>query len=128
MKRSHCAVGIAATALLLGLTACVSVEADRQPRTGASASVPGFLPEVPPAEESADTSDEYMDLLVNLSWDEQTDADKQAMCDSIEMLGTAWAAGVLEQGGAAYGTRGDEVDWDMAALLIADKCVTEGYS
>lgn len=126
MSRSSYVVGLSAALLLAALTGCVTVEPDR-PRTGA-AQGSGFLPEEFPSEEAPPTGDTYMDLLVNLSWDQQTEADKQAMCDSIDLLGVAWAEGVLEEAGSAYGTQGEVIDWADAAQKVADKCVTEGYS
>jgi hypothetical protein len=56
--------------------------------------------------------------VVDLSWDQQTEADKNAMCGGIAMFGADWAAEQMQLGaGADTG-----IDWDRAAQLVEVKC------
>ena len=59
--------------------------------------------------------------VVDLSWKQQTEEDKDAMCQSIALYGPGWAAQQMELGAA---TDIDGVDWDRAAELVAQKCAT----
>jgi hypothetical protein len=55
--------------------------------------------------------------VVDLSWAQQTEADKNAMCGGIAMFGTAWAAEQMR-----IGAGNESVDWDRAAVLVEAKC------
>lgn len=56
-------------------------------------------------------------LVVDLSWNQQTEQDRDAMCLGISLYGTGWAADQMHAGA------GDEsVDWDRAAELVEQKC------
>jgi hypothetical protein len=67
---------------------------------------------------SAPAPDEDMtQLVVDLSWQQQTEDDRDAMCLGLAVYGTDWGADQMRLGA------GDEsVDWDRAAELVAQKC------
>lgn len=99
-------------AAVFGLTAC-STSTDPKPEATPAAAITTTAPEPTPA----DTSDDMTQLVVDLSWAQQTEDDKDAMCLGIALGGPEWAAEQMRTGA------GDEsVDWDRAAELITDKC------
>jgi hypothetical protein len=58
-------------------------------------------------------------LVVDLSWNQQSENDKDAMCFGIELGGPEWAAEQMRAGA------GDSsVDWQRAAELVEAKCAT----
>jgi starvation-inducible outer membrane lipoprotein len=65
---------------------------------------------------SADSED-MTQTVVDLSWAQQTETDKNAMCGGIAMFGTEWAAEQMR-----IGAGNESVDWDRAAVLVEAKC------
>jgi uncharacterized protein involved in copper resistance len=61
--------------------------------------------------------DDMTQTVVDLSWDQQTEADKNAMCSGIAMFGSEWAAEQMR-----IGAGNESVDWDRAAVLVEAKC------
>jgi hypothetical protein len=55
--------------------------------------------------------------VVDLTWDNTSEVDKQSMCDGIDLFGTEWAADQLRDGAGD-----DSLDWDRAAVIIEGKC------
>lgn len=63
------------------------------------------------------TAEDMTQLVVDLSWQQQTEDDRDAMCIGITLYGTGWAADQMHAGA------GDEsVDWERAAELVEQKC------
>lgn len=108
MKTRHTIAAIL-TATLLGLTACVSPEpTPAAPATATVEPAPTLTPD--------DTND-MTQIIVDITWDETSEADRNSMCDGIDLFGPEWAADEMEDGA------GDEsVDWDRAAELVETKC------
>jgi hypothetical protein len=93
-------------ALLLGLTtACTTTEPPKTPRTTTVEPTPNPTPH--------DTTD----LVVDLTWNQQTETEKDTLCDGINLLGTEWAADEMQAGAGD-----DSLDWDRAAVLVEAKC------
>ena len=68
-------------------------------------------------ETTPDLDEDTTQLVVDLSWQQQTEDDRDAMCLGISLYGTAWAADQMQAGA------GDQsVDWDQAAELVEQKC------
>jgi hypothetical protein len=67
---------------------------------------------------ATDTATDDTAVIVDLTWAQTSDADKDNMCAGIDLLGTGWAAAQMREG-AGYD---DSVDWEQAALLVQDKC------
>lgn len=63
-------------------------------------------------------ADDMTQTIVDLSWDQQTEADKNSMCDGLALFGTEWGADQM-RAGAGYD---DSLDWDRAAVLVEAKC------
>lgn len=95
---------------LLALTACSSND---QPAAVETATVQ-------PAPEPTPTptfDDDMTALVVDLSWSQQTEDDKDAMCLGVGLYGPEWAAEQM-----AAGAGDDTVDWPRAAELVEQKC------
>jgi uncharacterized protein involved in copper resistance len=108
MKIRHALAAICAAAVL-ALTACTST-----PDTS------GDNPATTTVIETTDatpTTDDMTQNVVDLSWDQQTEADKNAMCGGIAMFGSEWAAEQMR-----IGAGNESVDWDRAAVLVEQKC------
>lgn len=97
---------LATTIALLALTACTSSETPTATKT-----ITVEAPEPTPA------SDDMTTLIVDITWQQQTEDDKDAMCLGIGVYGPEWAA---EQMAADAGD--DSIDWQRAAELVAEKC------
>lgn len=98
------------TAALLALTACTNSD---QPTAAETVSV-----EPTPEQPATPTFDDDMtQLVVDLSWSQQNEDDKDAMCFGIALQGPEWAAEQM-----ATGAGDDTVDWDRAAELVQQKC------
>jgi uncharacterized protein involved in copper resistance len=108
MNTRHALAAIVAAAAF-ALTACTST-----PDTS------GDNPATTTVIETTDatpTSDDMTQTVVDLSWDQQTEADKNAMCGGIAMFGADWAAEQMR-----IGAGNESVDWDRAAVLVEAKC------
>ncbi|MFF7550916.1 hypothetical protein ACFZCU_46040 [Streptomyces canus] len=100
---------IAATALTaLALTACTTTA---EPAATRTVTVQAPTPDPTPA------SDDMTQLVVDISWGQQSEDDKDAMCLGIGVYGTDWAAEQMQAGAGD-----DSVDWDRAAELVEQKC------
>lgn len=90
--------------LAFALTACTSPAAPAVEDTVTTQTTPAL-------------NEDMTQLVVNLSWEQQTEDDRDAMCLGISLYGTDWAADQMRSGA------GDEsVDWDRAAELVEQKC------
>jgi hypothetical protein len=108
MKIRHALAAIVAAAAF-ALTACAST-----PDTS------GDNPATTTVIETTDatpTADDMTQTIVDL-WDQQTEADKNAMCNGLALFGTEWGADQM-RAGAGYD---DSLDWDRAAVLVEAKC------
>ncbi|MFF7946997.1 hypothetical protein [Streptomyces griseorubiginosus] len=100
---------LATTFAALALTACTSTD---QPAPAETITVEATTPDPTPT-----LDDDMTQLVVDLSWEQQTEDDKDAMCQGIALYGPDWAAEQMQQGA------GDSVvDWDRAAELVEQKC------
>jgi hypothetical protein len=101
---------VAAIGALLALTACTTTH---QPTATKTVTV-----KPTPEQPATPTFDDDMtQLVVDISWSQQTETDKDAMCFGIELQGPEWAADQM-----ATGAGDDSVDWDRAAELVQQKC------
>lgn len=72
------------------------------------------------------TGDPLTMLAVEIAWRSQTNSDKQTMCEGIAIFGKSFAAGALRQG--LEQSDGDsDIDADLAASLLEQRCDEEGY-
>ena len=62
-------------------------------------------------------TDDMTQNIVDLSWDQQTEADKNAMCFGLALYGTSWGAEQMR-----IGAGNDSVNWDRAAQMVEAKC------
>jgi ABC-type Fe3+-hydroxamate transport system substrate-binding protein len=106
MKIRHALTAICAAAVL-ALTACTSAGSSDNPATTT----------VIETTDPAPTADDMTQTIVDLSWAQQTEADKNAMCGGIAMFGSEWAAEQMR-----IGAGNESVDWDRAAVLVEAKC------
>lgn len=106
------ASAVPAVLLTVLLTACGTAPA-------ASTAPPADTPAATANDTSQnDTTTDDTALIVDITWAQTSETDKDNMCAGIDLLGTGWAAEQMREGA------GDEsVDWDRAAVLIQDKCV-----
>jgi hypothetical protein len=111
MNTRHALAAICAAAVL-ALTACTSAGSRDSSDNPATTTITE-TETTPPAP----TDDDMTQLVVDMSWDQQTEADKNAMCGGIAMFGTAWAAEQMR-----IGAGNESVDWDRAAVLVEAKC------
>ena len=95
-------------AAALTLTACTTTA--HRPAATETVTV-----EAAPPEPTLD--DDMTQLVVDLSWEQQTEDDKDAMCLGVGLYGPEWAAEQM-----AAGAGDDSVDWQRAAELVAQKC------
>ncbi|MFK0018219.1 hypothetical protein [Streptomyces sp. NPDC090798] len=107
MKIRHALAAICAAAVL-ALTACTSAGSSDNPATTT----------VIETTDPAPTADDTTQNLVDLSWDQQTEADKNAMCFGLALYGTSWGADQMRAGAGGD----DSLDWDRAAVLVEAKC------
>jgi ABC-type Fe3+-hydroxamate transport system substrate-binding protein len=110
MKICHALAAICAAAVL-ALTACTSAGSSDSSDAPAATTVIETTDPAPAADDMTQT-------IVDLSWDQQTEADKDAMCTGIAAFGNDWAAEQM-QAGAGDNTG---IDWDQAAQLVEAKC------
>lgn len=94
-----------AAATLLALTGCGSTESTPTTSTSTVEPTPGLTP------------DDMTDLVVDLTWQQQTEDDKDAMCLGLAAYGTEWGAEQMR-----LGARDESVDWERAAVLVEQKC------
>ncbi len=93
----------------LALTACTTTD---QPTPAETVTVEAPTPDPTPT-----LDDDMTQLVVDLSWEQQTEDDRDAMCLGIAVGGPEWAADQMRQ------SAGDSVvDWDQAAVLVEQKC------
>ncbi|MGW3135923.1 hypothetical protein [Streptomyces sp. NPDC001139] len=103
-------------ALAIGALALTGCSSHDQPAPAVTVTAaPAPEPTTPAPDRTADMTA----LVVDLSWEQQTEADKDAMCGGIRLYGPGWAAEQMELGAA---TDVDGIDWDQAAELVAQKC------
>ncbi|MFE2965524.1 hypothetical protein ACFXKC_17960 [Streptomyces sp. NPDC059340] len=111
MSTRHTLAAILAAAAF-ALTACTSTPDTSSSDDPATTTVIETTPAAP-----APDSEDMTQTVVDLSWDQQTEADKNAMCGGIAMFGTEWAAEEMRAGAG-----NESVDWDRAAVLVQAKC------
>lgn len=113
MNARHALAAILA-AVVLALTACTSTpDSIDNPATTTVIETADTTTAPAPAPASDDTTQ----AIVDLSWAQQTEDDKDAMCFGLALYGTSWGAEQMRIGA------GDEsVDWDQAAQLVQQKC------
>lgn len=117
-------MAVAAAALCALATACED-DPSQQPAatpTPATAADPAS-----PWEDEFDSADPFTALVVQLSWEQQTSQDKQAMCSDISMYGVDWAASALEEGDTTPYKDTGMINWKRAAEMIEERCRVEGY-
>ncbi|MDX3759318.1 hypothetical protein [Streptomyces sp. AK02-04a] len=103
------------TAAALGLTACTGAPSNDSPATSTVTETADTTTAPDPA--PAPASDDTTQAIVDYSWAQQTEDDKDAMCFGLALYGTSWGAKQMRIGA------GDEsVDWDRAAVLVQQKC------
>jgi predicted alpha-1,6-mannanase (GH76 family) len=107
MKIRHALTAICAAAVL-ALTACTSAGSSDNPATTT----------VTETTDAAPDSEDMTQTVVDLSWAQQTEADKNAMCDGLALFGTEWGADQMRAGAGGN----DSLDWDRAAVLVEQKC------
>lgn len=107
----------AAISGVLVLTGCGSSDSPKMPQATVT---------VTETAAPASYGDKFTELVVGMSWDQQTREDKTALCDGIDLFGPQWAADTLRDNMTS--SNGYEVDYDIAAQIIQDKCVEEGYT
>ena len=110
MNTRHALAAILAAAVL-ALTACTST-----PDTSVDNPATTTITETTPADPAPDSED-MTQTVVDLSWDQQTEADKDAMCFGLALYGTDWGAEQMR-----IGAGNESVDWDRAAVLVEQKC------
>ncbi|MFB6776524.1 hypothetical protein ACFCX0_03625 [Streptomyces sp. NPDC056352] len=112
---------IVIAAAAFGLTACGTPATKPAPAVTVTETA---TPEAKPAVEDTESADasqrEITEIAIQMTWDGTSEADRDAMCGGIDLLGTGWAADQLRAGGGNDST----LDWDYAADLVADKCTT----
>lgn len=109
MKIRHALAAICAAAVL-ALTACTSAGSSDSSDNPATTNVIETTDPAP-------APDDMTQTIVDLSWAQQTEDDKDAMCFGLALYGTDWGAEQMRIGA------GDEsVDWDRAAQLVEVKC------
>jgi hypothetical protein len=107
MSTRHALAAIC-TAAVLALTAC----------TSAGSSDPTPAPQPAAIDTTTTTSSSDMtQAIVDLSWAQQTEDDKDAMCFGLALYGTDWGAEQMR-----IGAGNESVDWDKAAQLVEVKC------
>ncbi|MGW1497558.1 hypothetical protein ACWCQW_03020 [Streptomyces mirabilis] len=110
MSTRHTFAAIVAAAAF-ALTACTST-----PDTSGDTPATTTVIETTPATPAAD--DDMTQTVVDLSWDQQTEADKNAMCFGLALYGTSWGAEQMRAGAGGD----DSLDWNRAAVLVEAKC------
>lgn len=134
MKTSLRAVGVAAAMLGLGAVT-MACQASSPPLVPVP--TPTVAPTVTVVEtrtadpvspwEDSGSSDPLTDLVVQLSWNEQAEGDKRAMCTSMSYFGVDWAARQLRAGAESSSYDASGIDWDRAAEWVKERCRVEGY-
>lgn len=99
-------------AAVLALTACTHT-------TLPHADTSSDTTTVAPTPEPTLTPDDMTDAIVDLTWNQTSEDDKDAMCFGLALQGPEWAA---EQMQAGAGTDTTGIDWDRAAELVEAKC------
>jgi hypothetical protein len=112
MNARHALAAICAAAVL-ALTACTSAGSSDSGDSSDNPATTTVIETTP----AAPTDDDMTQLVVDMSWDQQTEADKNAMCGGIAMFGADWAAEQMR-----VGAGNESVDWDRAAELVEVKC------
>jgi ABC-type glycerol-3-phosphate transport system substrate-binding protein len=117
MRKSLLVAIVAAAAI--GLTACGTPAHKPAPAvTVTETATPAAEPAVEDSESADASKRQITEIAIQMTWDDTSEADRDAMCGGIELLGTDWAADQLRSGGGTDAT----LDWDYAAELVADKC------
>jgi hypothetical protein len=101
----------AAIGALLALTACTTTHQPTATKTVTIQPTPSEPTPTPTLD------DDMTQLVVDISWSQQTETDKDAMCLGLALQGPEWAAEQM-----ATGAGDDTVDWDRAAELVQQKC------
>ena len=61
--------------------------------------------------------------VIEATWNQKTDAERDTMCRGIDQFGTDWAAVALKAGAEkADPDTANALDWDEAALILQQKC------
>jgi len=98
------------TTAALALTACTTTD---EPAPTHTVTVQAPTPD----DTGIALDDDMTQLVVDISWGQQTEDDKDAMCLGIGVYGAEWAAEQMQAGAGD-----DSVDWDRAAELVEQKC------
>ena len=101
---------LTAAIALLALTACSSNDQPAATQTVTVRPTPEPTP-------TLSLDDDMTALVVDISWGQQSEDDKDAMCLGIGVYGPEWAAEQM-----AAGAGDDSVDWQRAAELVEQKC------
>lgn len=115
----------AAVAVVLAVaaltTACSGGPHDAAPSTTANRTSSPAPVESEPATPAADpTSTDRSDLTeaaLGETWSDTSEADKDALCEGLDLFGTAWVARQMRED-----QTDENVDWNYAALLVEEKC------
>jgi hypothetical protein len=106
MSTRHALAAILAAAVF-ALTACTSTTPNTDPTPAPK----------PAAIDTTTSSSDMTQAIVDLSWAQQTESDKDAMCFGLALYGTDWGAEQMR-----IGAGNESVDWDRAAVLVEAKC------
>lgn len=104
-----------AIALLALLTAC---------STTPDTSTPNDTPAALTDNDTSSTANP-MDTatVIEATWNQKTPAERDTMCQGIDQFGTGWAAVAMKAGAEKSDpAAADAIDWDLAALLVQQKC------
>jgi hypothetical protein len=107
MNTRHVLAAIVAAAAF-ALTACTSTTPNTDPTPA---------PKPAAIDTTTTSSDDMTQAIVDLSWAQQTEDDKDAMCFGLALYGTDWGAEQMR-----IGAGNESVDWDRAAVLVEAKC------
>lgn len=114
-------------AVLCAISTACSADGDRPEPAVTVTETADMVPSDPtsPWEDDKVPADPFTALVVQLVWQEQTEDDKQGLCEGLEFFGPEIVAGFLRESEPGQDT--SDVDEDLAVEMLGDRCRKEGY-
>lgn len=132
MKKTRRGYGLAVTLAVVCAISTACSEGGGRPDpavTVTEVETPVYVPEpndpTSPWEDDKVPADPFTALVVQLSWQEQSDADKRDFCEGLELFGPEIVADFFRE--SATGQDNSDVDEDLAVEMLEDRCRKEGY-
>jgi hypothetical protein len=118
------ALAVVAVALPSGLLVAVALGDDRDQAPGPAVTITASVPPPPepPTPTPTPTTDPLTEGMIEYTWNDSTEKEKDDICFSIDYFGADWFADEMRERDIGQLDGGVDIDVDLTAQLLEEKC------